>query len=405
VTETMTSWRDERRADRMADREADRADRRAERDEARKDQAAAEARRRKDRADRAARRAQRLAAAKQLLLNETATVFLVLVVAIAVSSAFHGQYSALTRMGIGSLWAAMIGAAIESATWVVTILGDQDAKAGRPTRGIRTAMWTFAAIAAGFNLFDGLTGPHPQTGFAQAFLTPTAVFLWDARQRRRHGIKARTTEERTRVRERKAHAAKRAAEHKDVKRTAERIVSASPFEQVRFEEAFATAWEVHHGTREIGLTPAMVALRAQSKRRMADALGLDADAGPLFPDTVPVEFLDAFTGPVGSVYRSPLDGRQDGDDENGGGVPLPPSGGPSKGPGGLERKGNRALPKIGDKTPRKPLEPAHIAQIRMLAEALGGTDKLSARKVREAIGGGSNEYAIRLRDAVRAETN
>jgi hypothetical protein len=39
--------------------------------------------------------------------------------------------------------------------------------------------------------------------------------------------------------------------------------------------------------------------------------------------------------------------------------------------------------------------------VQKLAEALGGTDKLSARNVREVLGGGSNEYAIRVRDAIK----
>jgi hypothetical protein len=43
-----------------------------------------------------------------------------------------------------------------------------------------------------------------------------------------------------------------------------------------------------------------------------------------------------------------------------------------------------------------------LEAVRKLAAALGGTDRLSARNVRETVGC-RNDYAIRLRDAVRAE--
>jgi hypothetical protein len=50
----------------------------------------------------------------------------------------------------------------------------------------------------------------------------------------------------------------------------------------------------------------------------------------------------------------------------------------------------------------KPLAEADLEAVRKLAEALGGPDRLSARNVRETVGC-RNDYAIRLRDAVRAE--
>jgi hypothetical protein len=50
----------------------------------------------------------------------------------------------------------------------------------------------------------------------------------------------------------------------------------------------------------------------------------------------------------------------------------------------------------------KPISPADLTNVRELAEALGGTDRLSTRNIREAVGC-RTEYAIRLRDAVRSE--
>ncbi|PBC77573.1 hypothetical protein BX265_2324 [Streptomyces sp. TLI_235] len=382
-----------------AERKAAAAERAADQD--RKDKAADQARRKREQADRAQRAAERRAAVKTWLLTETVTVFLLGFIAVAVVSAFHGQYGALTHMGISPMWAALIGAAIESATWVTTLLGDEDAKKGRPTGPMRTAMWTFAAIAASFNLVDGLNSAHPQQGFALAFLTPAAVYMWDARQRRRHGIKLRTKAERAEEKDRRRHEKTRKAKHPELWKTAALILADAEHGKVTFEEAWAVAREIHRGTREAGLTPELVTLRAESKARMADALALETGAEPMFPDTVPADWTTAYGDTFGTVYRSPLSGPQDGGKDTDGTVLPRPSGGPPEGPGALGRKGQQPVPKGGRKTPQKPLDPKHIEQIRKLAEALGGVDKLSARNVREAIGGGATEYAIRLRDAVK----
>lgn len=51
----------------------------------------------------------------------------------------------------------------------------------------------------------------------------------------------------------------------------------------------------------------------------------------------------------------------------------------------------------------KPLAEQHISETRTLAAVLGGAHLLSTRNIRTAVGC-STEYAVRLRDAVRAET-
>lgn len=408
----MSSWQEERRQDRrleaelrqqrdQATAERRRQDRIDEAEQTRKDKLADQARLKKEQAERRQRRVERTAAARAWVSSETVTVFLLAFVAVAVVSAFHGQYRSLRYMGIGPVWAALIGAAIEAATWVTTLLGDEDAKKGRPAGPMRTAMWTFAAIAASFNLYDGLTSPHPQQGFALAFLTPAAVFMWDARQKRRHGVKMRTRAERAAEKARKAHTAKRAADHQDVQRTAERIVSAGPFEAVAFEEAFASAWEVHHGTREVGLTPAMVALRAQSKRRMVEAVGTEADDAPLFPDTVPADWAEAFGGTVGTVYRSPIGGPDGDDDEGGEGVPRTaprkPSSGPSEAAGALGGKGKRRIGGGRRERVQRPLDPADVEKVRAYADLIAESNqRISVRTVNGVIGGREKEYVSRL---------
>ena len=70
---------------------------------------------------------------------------------------------------------------------------------------------------------------------------------------------------------------------------------------------------------------------------------------------------------------------------------------------GLGGKGQQPARRPVDPDTERPLEDVDLKAVRKLAEALGGTDRLSARNVREAVGC-RTKYAIRLRDAVRAET-
>jgi hypothetical protein len=93
-----------------------------------------------------------------------------------------------------------------------------------------------------------------------------------------------------------------------------------------------------------------------------------------------------------------------------GGPPAGPTGGGSRARSAKRRQAAGALGGKGEQPSRRPVDPdterpledADLETVRKLAEALGGTGRLSARNVREAVGC-RTKYAIRLRDAVTAQ--
>ena len=389
----LRQQREQADADRLRQERNERAE------QARKDKAAEQQRRKREQADRQQRRTERIANAKTWLAAESDTAFSVLMILLAVVPSVASQVGALGgKVDFGS--AVSLALMLELGAWSATVGGARALRDGRPTAPYRLAMWGCALVAAVINVAHNL-----ERGWWVAAVLGLAslagVAFWELRCAGRHGTSRRTKEERAAEKGRKAHAKERAAAHQDVQRTAERIVSAAAFATVEFETAFASAWEVHHGTREVGLTPAMVALRAQSKRRMTDALGTEADDAPLFPDTVPDDLLDAFTGPVGSMYRSPIE-RPDGDDgEGGGGVsrtaPKRPPTGPSQAAEALGGKGKRRI--LGGRRERaqRPLDPADIDKVQAYANLLAESRKtISVRTVKDLIGGGETDYLSRL---------
>jgi hypothetical protein len=389
----------ERREDKRLEAQLRRQEREAQAEQARKDQAAEHQRRRREQADRAQRRTAQAAAARGWLAAEADTAFSVALILLAVIPAISSQVGALTgKTDPGS--ATALALMLELGAWSATVGASRAMKDGRPVTPYRVAMWGCAAIAAAINVAHngGLTDWFALVMGAASL---AGVAFWELRCVGRHGTSRRTKEERATEKARRVHAKNRAAAHRDVQRTAERIVAAATFGEAEFEQAFTDAWEVHHGTREVGLTPAMVALRAQSTRRMADALAAQRDAEPLFPDTVPDDLLAAFTGPVGSMYRSPV-GRPDGDDGEGGrSVPLATPKGPSSGPAraaeSLGGKGKERATGGRRERTRRPLDDADIDRVRAYADLLAeGRQTISVRKVGELLGGGENDYLSRL---------
>jgi len=180
----------------------------------------------------------------------------------------------------------------------------------------------------------------------------------------------------------------------------ERIIVAHPTGAIDRNAAWEQAWQNLH-LLPLGMTAGTLAAREAARAGIAAVLA-EADRTP---ESVAVDLLlaDVF-GPDrgdggtagGSSGGSPKGGA-------GGGSGAAPRGG-TKTAAALGRKGKQASGRTAPKTPEKPLDPGHIETVRKLAEISGGADRLSARKVREVIGGGSNEYAVRLRNHVKAET-
>jgi len=152
-------------------------------------------------------------------------------------------------------------------------------------------------------------------------------------------------------------------------------------------EAFAASWRDLYGG-PLGITANVLDRRLKAEADLASVL----EAAEVTPERVAVEHLLADLFPT----------RTGGDDGPAGAVTEKGPQGPSKTPGALGGKGKRPVRQQPAEEAVKPLDAAHIEQVEKLAEALGGTDRLSVRKIREAVGC-RTEYAIRLRNAVQPE--
>ncbi|MEV6854744.1 hypothetical protein AB0M89_13155 [Streptomyces microflavus] len=180
----------------------------------------------------------------------------------------------------------------------------------------------------------------------------------------------------------------------------ERIIVAHPTGAISREAAWQQAWDNIH-LLPLATTADTLAGREEA-RAAINAVLSNADRTPESEavDRLLAEIFRPDGGDSGPSQKPTEGGPKGG---AGGGSQARRTADP-KGPGALGRKGKQASGRTSGKTPMKPLESAHLDAVRKLADALGDIDRLSARKVREVIGGGSNEYAVRLRDAVRAET-
>jgi hypothetical protein len=179
----------------------------------------------------------------------------------------------------------------------------------------------------------------------------------------------------------------------------ERIIVAHPTGAINREAAWQQAWDNIH-LLPIATTVDTLAGREDARAAIHAVLS----SVDRTPESEAVDRL------LAEIFRP--DGGDSGPSQKpAGGSPKGGAGGGSqarrpvdpKSPGALGRKGKQASRRTAGKTPLRPLEAAHLDAVRKLADALGDIDRLSARKVREVIGGGSNEYAVRLRDAVKAE--
>ncbi|MFB7605265.1 hypothetical protein [Streptomyces gardneri] len=151
--------------------------------------------------------------------------------------------------------------------------------------------------------------------------------------------------------------------------------------------ALADAWRDVEGG-PLGVTADVLDRRLAAERSLADVM----TAAEMTPERVAVDLFLADLFPT----------RAGGDDGPAGAVTGKGPQGPSKTPGALGGKGKGLVRQQPALEAVKPLEAVHVEQVEKLAEALGGTDRLSVRKIREAVGC-RTEYAIRLRNAVQPE--
>ncbi|MEU5477472.1 hypothetical protein [Streptomyces mirabilis] len=397
----MSSWFEERRADKAADAVQRREDREFEsklrRDERRKDRDEKRTDDAQRRRDRAARRQARAARREKTLtpgnVYRKGTLGLVALSALASLPAQILHFVAIH-------WSlSPIGPALEGAAWVMAA-GVAYADERKLPVWVRWLLRILSLSAAGFaaniNYQYGLSLVHhgldladaKTAGLGLAAVTLGGPLFFEVRQwvltlsasvvdpKKRAEAKARDKHERRRRRV-----------FKDVVARQEQLLLAAPFGTLKAEEAFARAWWDVKGA-PLGVTADVIADRLDAEADVSAVLAY-ADQTP---EKLAVEYLlaDIFKGEGGA--SGTLSGKPSGGPRDGASEARTALGGKGKGPDSSTADTERL----------KPLAEADLEAVRKLASALGGTGRLSARNVREAIGC-RNEYALRLRDAVRSE--
>ncbi|MEU1311726.1 hypothetical protein ABZ419_22930 [Streptomyces cinnamoneus] len=275
----MGTWQEQRRQDRLADREQDRADkaarsaemretRRMEREEDRADRAAARAEKRRNKAD----RAERWRGHRAWLIENGALICTGIVMGCAIVPALVSQFLALSTAGLGSLLAALLAAMLEGGAWAATFGAAEAARRDQPTGRYRAATWACAVVAAVINFWHGSGDYGVWLGIVLATASLFAVGMWELHL---HGSHAPTRQEH----EANRHARKRRRHHRKVCRTADRLITAAPYGTLPAEAAFVAAWRVCHGATP-GLTAALLSDRLNAEAALGSVVESAADTAP-----------------------------------------------------------------------------------------------------------------------------
>ncbi|MFD3848732.1 hypothetical protein ACFWVB_22905 [Streptomyces microflavus] len=282
----MSVYAEERRADRAADAEQRRIDqaaadaRRVEREKAADERAARLNQQRQDeraqvRAGRARARAERRAARGEALTagNVYRKGTLALVTASALGSL---PAQVLHFVGISPMLLPL-PLAIEGAAWVMAA-GVAYADERHLPAWVRWFLRLLVLAAAGFAASINYTyGTHlpgladadgQAAGIGLAAVTLLGPVLFEIRQWVTT-LSADTNSPEERARRR--HERKRRRQHRSIAQLADRFVSAAPFGQLDFEEAFAHAWEIETGTGTPGMTPRLHQRAARSAAALTRA--------------------------------------------------------------------------------------------------------------------------------------
>ncbi|WP_260636327.1 hypothetical protein [Streptomyces angustmyceticus] len=293
----MTSYREEIRADRAAQAEQRRLDaaaveeRRAERqkvsderaarlrDQARADREADRAGRQRRRRERAERRASALTPSE---IYRRGTLVLVTVSALASLPA-----QVMHFVGIDPVLLPL-PLALEGAAWV-TAAGVAYADARRLPGWVRWFLRALVASFAGFAAYinygyglsltaSGLTSADADAvGAGLAAVTLLGPVLFEIRQWVA-AFGAASDDGKDAARRR--HNARRRRHHRKVRRLANRLVSAAPFESLSEATAWERAWEIVHGCAEPGMTPELHRKKVGAAQQMAAARQSQRPTGP-----------------------------------------------------------------------------------------------------------------------------
>lgn len=272
----MSSWFEERRADRREDAEQQRKtrafeaelrrkERRADRDEQRGDKAQA----RRDRAQR--RQARAAKREKTLTPGNVYKRGTLLLVALSALAAIPAQVAFFVKK---SLMLLPVPFALEGAAWVMAA-GVAYADERKLPAWVRWLLRIFcvsaAAFAARINYLHG-SEDGALVGWGLAAVTMLGPLFFEVRQWvLTLSAAVSNPKQQMEERARRKHDRKRRRHHKDVRKVADRLVSAAPYGTLTAEKAWTRAWSIVHGTDEPGMTARMHAHAVKSAAALAAA--------------------------------------------------------------------------------------------------------------------------------------
>jgi hypothetical protein len=280
-----SSWHEERRADKAAEARTARENKEHEaklrRDERRRDREEARAEKAQARRDKGARKQARLAKRQRdLTPSNVYSKGTLALVGFSAAASLPAQIIHFVTL----YWMLFpIGPALEGLAWVMAagVAYADENKLAPWVRWLLRGLTLGAAGFAGYINFTyglsleakGLTADEAATvGTGLAAVTMAGPVVFEIRQWVRTLTAAVANPKRAEEQARARHEKKRRRDHKKVADLADRLVSARPFGQLPFESAFALAWEIEHGTLELGLEPALHGKRHTSRRAYVDAL-------------------------------------------------------------------------------------------------------------------------------------
>lgn len=302
----MSSWSEERRADKAADALQRREDREFEselrRDERRKDREekrADEGQRRRDRAQRRQARA-----ARREKSFTPGNVYRKGTLALVAASALASLPAQVAHFVSISLMLLPLPFALEGAAWVMAA-GVAYADERKLPAWVRWLLRALSMGAAGYAAhinytYGAQTNASVAWGLAGVTVMGPAVFeirQWVSTL----SAAAVDPKKRADQKARAAHEKRRRKDHGDVVTLANKLVSAAPYSTLAFEDAFASAWEILHGTRTPGMTPALHAQAYTSRKSLAAAFDA-ANGSPVSNRSRLLELLHP--APVGRL-RAP----------------------------------------------------------------------------------------------------
>jgi hypothetical protein len=306
----VSSWSEERRLDHAADaaerRRNDehraqlrRDERRKDRDEAREIKAQARREKAQRRQARAARREKTLTPGN---VYRKGTLGLVTLSALASLPAQIIHFVTLHWMLFP------IGPALEGAAWVMAA-GVAYADERRLPVWVRWLLRGLSMGAAGYaasiNYGYGLSleghglsaSDAAAVGWGLAAVTMLGPLFFEVRQWvLTLTAAAADPKKRAEEKARAAHEKRRRRHHKTVADIADRLISAAPYGALKFEDAWAQAWSIVHGTDRLGMTPRLHAYAVRS----SSALDAAMEQVELDPKTIRQRILDLLRRPAKS---------------------------------------------------------------------------------------------------------